>query len=447
MKIKNNQKSYVDIKIKYGPCFEYELPDTFEEFKNDFLKKGYNLSKGELSIINSDEQKIIIKSRNDYISLLRSVHESKTKLELFYRKQIMDSFICDMDFINIQNVYSDLNTDESILDLSQSINNNELNIIEEDDDEKYYINGINIILNIFKKKIFFEIIIKIKGKDFYERKYGLKKFERIPKNILSSSININYKIPSIENLIKTSKISIINNEDNILNNLYDQFEKMEEIRNNNTIYQTMINKNSKFSIIKKEESNIFTDKKNKINETQITHSSFFYECNHCHINHIINKRYKCSKCINYNLCEECEEKNSEIFFHPHSEFILIRINKNNISENPYSYQCLTKNLVFNINKKDINDDKIIIKNILLKNNFILPWPGYNNTLIKCDKSLSTIFCDKIYLPNLLLGNSINIDFIFQKANKIPKGEYKCICNFFVNNIIYGEPLELNINII
>ena len=131
-----------------------------------------------------------------------------------------------MDFINIQNVYSDLNTDESILDLSQSINNNELNIIEEDDDEKYYINGINIILNIFKKKIFFEIIIKIKGKDFYEKKYGLKKFERIPKNILSSSININYKIPSIENLIKTSKISIINNGDNILNNLYDQFEKM-----------------------------------------------------------------------------------------------------------------------------------------------------------------------------------------------------------------------------
>jgi len=108
---------------------------------------------------------------------------------------------------------------------------------------------------------------------------------------------------------------------------------------------------------------------------------------------------------------------------------------------------LTKNLVFYIKKEEIEDDQILIKNILIKNNFILPWPGNNNTFFKCDKSLSTIFCESIYLPNLSLGNATNIDFIFPKANKMSKGEYKCICNFFVYNIKYCTPLEINIILI
>ena len=210
----------------------------------------------------------------------------------------------------------------------------------------------------------------------------------------------------------------------------------------------MLINNSRLSLIKKEKEQINKDKdKNKIYETQIIKNSFYHECNNCHINPIKKKRYKCCKCINYNLCENCEERNSLEFFHPHSNFILIRENKNNFSENPYSYQCLTKNLLFDIKEENIIDDKIIIKNILLKNNFILPWPGNNNTYIKCNKAISTIFCEKIFLPNLVLGNSVNIDFIFLKVNKIPKGKYNCICNFYVNNIQYGEPLELVINLI
>ena len=50
MKIKKVQKCYIDINIKYGPSFEYELPETFEQFRNDFIKKGYLLSKGELNL-------------------------------------------------------------------------------------------------------------------------------------------------------------------------------------------------------------------------------------------------------------------------------------------------------------------------------------------------------------------------------------------------------------
>ena len=290
------------------------------------------------------------------------------------------------------------------------------------------------------------LIVKIKGKEFCDKKRDQKQLDKIPKNKICGSINLEYNLLSIDNLIKNSKISLVDKDDDILNNIYNHYEKMEEIRNNNSIYQTMLNNNSRLSLIKKEKEQINKDK-NKIYETQIIQNSFYHECNNCHINPIKKKRYKCSKCINYNLCENCEEKNSLEFFHPHSNFILIRENKNNFSENPYSYQCLTKNLVFDIKEENIIDDKIIIKNILLKNNFILPWPGNNNTYIKCNKAISTIFCEKIFLPNLVLGNSVNIDFIFLKANKIPKGKYNCICNFYVNNIQYGEPLELFINLI
>ena len=449
MKIKNSSEKYVDIQIKFGPSFEYKLPDNYEQFKNYFFQNGYSLSKGELSYLNSETQKIIIKSKNDFISLLRKVQESKSKIKLTYEKSLTDSLICDNDFIKIQNVYSDLNTDdESILELSQSINLNELKAINEDEDKEYYNNAINIIQNIFKKKYYLELIVKIKGKEFCDKKRDQKQLDKIPKNKICGSINLEYNLPSIDNLIKNSKISLVDKDNEILNNIYNHYEKMEEIRNNNSIYQTMLINNSRLSLIKKEKEQINKDKnKNKIYETQIVKNSFYYECKNCHINPIKKKRYKCSKCINYNLCENCEEKNSLEFFHPHSNFILIRENKNNFSENPYSYQCLTKNLVFDIKEENIIDDKIIIKNILLKNNFILPWPGNNNTYIKCNKAISTIFCEKIFLPNLVLGNSVNIDFIFLKANKIPKGKYNCICNFYVNNIQYGEPLELFINLI
>ena len=446
MKIKNNQKSYVDIKIKSGPSFKYELPISYEYLNEDLSKKGYSLSKGELSYVNSHSQKILIKSKNDFISLLRKAQKSSLKLELIYEKEIIDSFIADLEFIKIQNVYSDLNTDESNIDLSQSFYNNGLNVINESDDIEFLSNGISIILEVFMRKYFMEFIVKLKGEEFYNNKFGKKIIEQIPKNKLSESINLNYNFPCIDNLIKKSKIPLINNEEEIINNLYDHFEKFEDIRkNNNSIYQTMIKNKSKLSLLIKDSKVNNTD--NKIYETQINRNTHFNECNNCHIKLIKDKRYKCTKCINYILCEKCEEKNFDDLFHPHTEFIQIRIDEKNIFENPYSYQCLTKNLVFNFSKENLIDDELIIKDILLKNNFILPWPGNNNTYIKCDKSLSTIFCEKINLPKLSLGNSVNIDFIFLKINKLPKGKYKCICNFFVNNIKYGMPLELEVNLI
>ena len=457
---KNIQKSNVEIIIQNGISFEYTLPDSYLKFNEDFFKKGYPLTEGELSYINSNNQKIIVKSKNDFISLLRFSRSVPYKLKIFYDKKILDSYINDFEFINIENVYSDLDLDDNNNDLIQI---NQLDIIEEKENENNIykgglFQGIQIITNLIKKKYFVKIIKNIDSEDIlnYNKKID---FKNIPCNRIFESIKLEYKLPSIDTLLDNFKIDFTENDnifdknEDILNELSSHLEKIDDNINNNLIFQTMLN-TSKISGVKNiENKNEIQNNDNNINkiyQTDMVESPliehFGVECKKCHIKPIKNKRYKCPKCINYNLCENCEENNAINSFHPHKEFILIRIHENNFSDNPYSYQCLTKNLVFNIKKEEIKNDEIIIKNILLKNNFILPWPGGKNTFLKCDRALSTIFCQKIFLPNLVLGNTVNINFIFKKANIIPKGEYKCITNFFVNGEKYGESLEIFINI-
>ena len=68
-------------------------------------------------------------------------------------------------------------------------------------------------------------------------------------------------------------------------------------------------------------------------------------------------------------------------------------------------------------------------------------------MLKCDKELSTIFCEKVFLPNIVLGKTVNVNFIFKKSKNIPKGEYKSVINFYVYGEQYGNTLELFINIL
>ena len=449
MEKNKNKKILVEIEIKYGPSFQYYLTDSYQKFNEFFFTKGYPLSNGELYYLNSNYQKIVIKSKNDFIYLLRYARNTPYTIKLFYEKEYIDSYINDFEFIDIRNVYSDLDVDESIIDLPIEKNNyifNNLNAINEIDDDidKGALNqGIKIITNFFTKKFFYKLNKKI---DFNKPKNKFPKLE--------------YKIPSIESLLNNFKLDLFSNKNDINNNnsldkLSSYFEKIDNNLNNNFIFQTMIN-SSKITKIKIDKTNLDNNSKinkhnnNKVLQTEIIQSpiieQFGIECKNCHIKPIKNKRYKCPKCLNYNLCEKCEEKNYFNSFHPHKEFIQIRINKNNLLDNPYSYQCLTRNLIFDIKKENIKNNEIIIDNILLKNNFILPWPG-NDTVLKCDKELSTIFCEKIQLPNLVLGQTVNAKFIFKKVKKMPKGEYKCITNFIINGEKYGEPLELFINIV
>jgi hypothetical protein len=429
--------------IKYGPSFKYQIPDSYIKFNEDLFKKGYPLSKGELSYINSENEKIIIKSKNDFIILLKFIRDNPYIVKLFYEHFLYDSIIYDLQFDQIENVYSDLNIEDSNLGLGKMIQYdqnfntlNTINEIENDIDKGSLFMASKILSDLFKKKLHQNII-------------------NYMKNLPKKPIKLKYNIPSVESLLNNNKLIFFENDnDDILNFFSSNLEQIENKRNNNLILQTMINVNvnSKLSNINQvNNSNINNVDNNKIFNTEITQSTLYeqigFECKNCHIKPLKNKRYKCPKCINYNLCEICEEKNVYKHFHPHGEFILIRIKETNLAENPYSYQCLTKNLFFNIKKEEIQNDEIIIKKILIKNNFILPWPGNKNSFFKCNKALSTIFCEKIILPNLNLGNTVNIDFHFKKIKKIPKGNYVCIIDFIINGDKYGNPLEIYINLI
>ena len=60
---------------------------------------------------------------------------------------------------------------------------------------------------------------------------------------------------------------------------------------------------------------------NKKHKCNTVHNGI--KCNKCFKEPIVGYRYKCSICNNYNLCEECEEKNGQTGEHSH-EFIKMR---------------------------------------------------------------------------------------------------------------------------
>ena len=235
---------------------------------------------------------------------------------------------------------------------------------------------------------------------------------------------IKYTMPEInlnfdDNIIRNNPLDI--------NRFLNQLENIENIRNNSLI-MTEIN-NSKIQ---------FNQPSSKINNSLILiHNGILCEkCKNCPI---IGHRYKCPKCLNYNLCEECEQLNSECPFHPHSNFILYRIPEAPIINNEYSYDCLTKNLEI---KQKCGTESFEIE-IKIKNSGYLTWPE-GKSLLKCRKELSTIFCDKCILPPINMNEETDVVLKFKKCSKIPKGNYVCYVNCVIEKKIIRGPIIINV---
>ena len=232
---------------------------------------------------------------------------------------------------------------------------------------------------------------------------------------------IKYTLPDInininDNNQKNSPLS--------MNKLFEQLINLENIRTN--------------SLIMTEISN------SRINgQSQIMKSTFLVhqgiKCEKCQKMPIIGHRYKCPKCLNYNLCEECEEINADMNFHPHLNFILYRIPESSITSNEYSFECLTKNIEMH-QKYGIKSFSIEIK---LKNTGYLKWPE-SKSIIKCDKEKSTIFCEKYILPPIDINEEISINLIFNKCNKVPKGKYFCYANCIIDGKRRRGPIFIKV---
>ena len=97
---------------------------------------------------------------------------------------------------------------------------------------------------------------------------------------------------------------------NIFDNYVIQFEELEQKRENdyNEMSRIVINNEQK---------------EEQMSELMVKTPHYGIKCEECGKNPIYGNRYKCSVCKNYNLCEDCEEINSQKKKHKHN-FIKIR---------------------------------------------------------------------------------------------------------------------------
>ena len=209
-----------------------------------------------------------------------------------------------------------------------------------------------------------------------------------------------------------------------MNKLFAQLENIENMRNNSLIMTEI--SNSKIQVT-----------------SQIFNSSICFhhgiKCEKCQNMPIIGHRYKCPKCLNYNLCQDCEEKNSEINFHPHLNFILIRFPETSLANNDYSYECLTKDLEIH-QKYGVESFNIKLK---LKNVGYIKWPELKSVL-KCNKEKSTIFCDKFILPPIDMNEETDVVLNFKKCSKVPKGAYFCNVDCFIDRKKRRGPIDIKV---
>ena len=237
-------------------------------------------------------------------------------------------------------------------------------------------------------------------------------------------IEIKYTVPEINtNINKKSQ----KNFQESIDKLFNQFEDIE-----NNYY------NSKILLeISESKLRINEQSKNIKNSSLMLHQGI--KCERCQTLPIIGHRYKCPKCLNYNLCEECEQLNSETEFHPHKNFILIRNPESTSINTGYSYDCLTRNL--ETHQKFGTDSFTFTIELLNSGNQL--WP-ISKTILKSKKEVSTIFCNKYLLPSIDMNETIKVDLIFENCKKIPKGEYLCSIQFFINDKIIRGPIKIKV---
>ena len=167
-----------------------------------------------------------------------------------------------------------------------------------------------------------------------------------------------------------------------------------------------------------------------------------FKCEKCFKEPIEGIRYKCSVCSNYNLCNECEEKNSLSNEHSHN-FIKIRKEQNDLNSlNDYSYKCINTSSLTSTIFEGTNETEFKID---LENNGNKTWPR-DNTLLSFDRE-SEIISEDIYLesqkPNEQKSYFVKFRYLGQKK----VGELRANLHFFINDKEFGEELTLKIRIL
>ena len=173
--------------------------------------------------------------------------------------------------------------------------------------------------------------------------------------------------------------------------------------------------------LKKYEQNILNDiLNNNQNKSGIIHKGI--KCDQCGMKNIQGIRYKCSTCLNYNLCEKCES-NSE---HNH---IFVKIREPNLSEEILNSKINSSNIkmfdgytiepkCFHFSKKNLVNLALINftnnGNIILKKGFIF----------KCIKESSNLIGNDVFFESEVgIGETIKVELSFDQINNFSQNEF------------------------
>ena len=168
------------------------------------------------------------------------------------------------------------------------------------------------------------------------------------------------------------------------------------------------------------------------------------KCQKCFQEPIIGYRYKCSVCNDYDLCQNCEEKNSISEDHQH-DFIKIRKNLNkriiNIKKYSYSYECIN---ILQLSMYLYEGTEKGQTEIILKNSGSQTWPEGRTKLVF--ERESEISGEEIILNPQKPGEIGKYNIVLNGLSNYSHKQYKSYLNFYIDDNEVGEQIILTINI-
>jgi len=286
-----------------------------------------------------------------------------------------------------------------------------------------------------------------------------KELKKEKEKLIEENENYKNKIFEYESIINEYKENLSKSQKSILNIEIEKKKYNEEIEKQKNDFNKAKNEYEKnlkekyekeFEKKKEELEKNINNNNNEINKSICKTIHQGIKCQMCHKMPIVGFRYKCSQCKDYNLCQDCEEKNSIKDEHPH-DFIKLRKeqpnnnnkdddnNINNINGEDYSYECLNKNeLKIEIGE---GEDEANI-GVVLKNNKSNKWP-MNDTKLTLDNN-SNIDGDDVVLEPQGFNQQKKYTFKLKGLSKSPKGEHKIYLFFRVNGEQYGDKIMVTI---
>ena len=242
-----------------------------------------------------------------------------------------------------------------------------------------------------------------------------------------SNFGKNEEISNLKNILKSNE--------NKMKKQRDQIELLQNVKNSYEVklkeYEDQV-KNIKYEINKNPNPNTI--------KCETIHEGI--KCQKCFQEPIIGYRYKCSVCNDYNLCQNCEEKNSISEDHQH-DFIKIKknINKSIIGVKKYSYECINILQLSMYLYEGTEQGQI---EIILKNNGSQTWPEGRTKLVF--ERESEISGDDIMLNSQKPGEIGKYNIILRGLNNYSHKQYKSYLNVYIDDDEVGDQLILTINI-